>query len=219
MTATPHPSVIPAEQSRVVRRARWLLGATIGWNSIEAVVAVGAGISAGSIALVGFGLDSLVEVFAALVATWQLHDGDDAHREARALRFIALSFFAVAAFVVAESVRDLITDHHASESSVGLLLAAVSLGVMPGLGLAKRRIANRLESATLRAESAETFLCASLSAVLLAGLAINAATGWWWADTAAALIIAALAIREGREAWHGDTCTTRHPHTPPELAP
>jgi divalent metal cation (Fe/Co/Zn/Cd) transporter len=187
------------------RWSRSLLIATIAWNSVEAVVAVGAGVAASSIALVGFGFDSLIEVFAAGVVLWQLK-GLSEDRERRALRLIGLSFFVLAAYISIEAVRDLIAGQHASESTVGIVLAAVSLVVMPSLGIAKRRVGQRLGSATVVAESAQTMLCSYLSAVLLAGLLLDGILGWWWADPAAGLVIAALALREGREAWNGDPC-------------
>lgn len=187
------------------RRARLLAWATIAWNAIEGVVAVAAGAAAGSLALVSFGLDSFVEVFAAGVVLWQLR-GLSEDRERVALRLIAVSFFAVAGYVVAEAIRDVATGGDAGESTVGIVLAAVSLAVMPALAWAKRRTGRALGNPVVVADSTETALCAWLSAVLLAGLAVNATVGWWWADTLAALVIAALAVREGIEGWRGDAC-------------
>jgi len=192
------------EREGLRRRARRLAWLTIGWNSVECVVAVGAGVAAGSIALVGFGLDSLVEVFAGSVVVWRLA-GEDRERERRALRLIAVSFFALAAYVVAESVRDVLVGSEADESGVGIALAAVSLLVMPALALAKRRTGQALGDRVVLADSAETRLCSYLSAVLLAGLVLSG-LGLWWADPLAALVIAALAVREGREAWRGEDC-------------
>jgi divalent metal cation (Fe/Co/Zn/Cd) transporter len=196
--------VLAVEREQLRRRARWLAYVTIGWNSIECVVAVTAGVLAGSIALVGFGLDSLVEVFAGVVVLWRLR-GDDQERERRALRLIALSFFALAAYVVAESTRDLLAGAEAEESVVGIVLAVVSLLVMPALAVAKRRTGRAMDDPVVVADSSETLLCSYLSAVLLAGLLLS---GWglWWADPLAALVIAGLAVREGREAWRGETC-------------
>jgi divalent metal cation (Fe/Co/Zn/Cd) transporter len=182
------------------RRGLRLEYLTVGWNVIEAIVAVAAGVVAKSIALVGFGLDSTVEIFAASVVIWQLR-GVTEERERRALRLIALSFYALAAYVVVEATRDLVLGAEAGESRVGIALASASLIAMPLLGVAKRRTGQRLGSPTLIADSAETLLCAYLSAILLAGLVLNATVGWWWADPLAALGIACLAIREGREAW------------------
>lgn len=199
---------------RLRRRGLLLAGATIAWNAIEAAVAIVAGIAAGSIALVGFGFDSIVEVLSAGVVVWQfrgeLRDGHDEERERRALRLIGGSFFVLAGYVLVESGRDLLTDSEPSESPTGIVLAAVSLVVMPALAWAKRRTAAQLGSPTLRADAAETLLCAWLSATLLAGLVLNATLGWWWADPLAAIGIAVLAAREGLEAWRGDHCGDEH---------
>jgi divalent metal cation (Fe/Co/Zn/Cd) transporter len=187
----------------LVRRAVRLEFFTITWNLIEAIVAIGAGIAAGSIALVGFGFDSSIEGFAASVVIWQLRGAQSEEREQRALKLIALTFFVLAAYVVSESVRDLVTNSEPDTSTVGILVAIVSLIVMPTLGFAKKRLADRMGSPVLRADAAETFLCSWLSVILLAGLVLNATVGWWWADPVAALGIAGLAIREGKEAWEG----------------
>jgi divalent metal cation (Fe/Co/Zn/Cd) transporter len=192
-------------RARLEHRARLLAGATIAWNVVEGVVAVAAGIGAGSVALVGFGLDSFVEVFAGVVVLWHLR-GLAEEREARALRLIALSFFAVAGYVVAEAIRDAVIGGGAGESGLGIALAAVSLAVMPALAWAKRRTGHALGNPVVVADATETLLCSYLSAVLLVGLVVNAAVGWWWADTVAGLVIAVLAVREGREAWRGETC-------------
>ncbi len=186
------------------RRARALAVATIIWNAVECVVAVGAGLAAGSVALVGFGLDSLAEVFAGGVVLWRFRS-DDEDRERRALRLIALSFFALAAYVVAEAARDLLAGDESEGSTVGVVLAVVSLVVMPALAVAKRRTGRALGDAVVLADAAETTLCAALSAVLLVGLLLGE-VGLWWADPLAALVIAALAVREGRKAWRGDAC-------------
>ena len=185
------------------RRAFSLEYLTIAWNSLEAVIAVGFGVVAGSIALIGFGLDSLVEVFAASVVVWELR-GVNEERERRALRLIALSFFALAAYVTVEAVRDLVIGAEASESVPGIVLAAVSLTVMPLLALGKNRTGHQMGNATLIADSKETLLCSYLSAVLLVGLVLNATVGWWWADPVAGLGIAYLAVREGLEAWRAE---------------
>ncbi len=188
----------------LVRRAVRLEWFTITWNVIEAVVAIGAGIAAGSIALVGFGFDSSIESFAAMVVLWQLRGGEEEARKDRALKLIAVTFFVLAAYVTFESVRDLVTGAEPESSTVGIAVAIVSIIVMPTLGFAKRRVAQRMESAVLRADAAETFLCAWLSVILLTGLMLNATVGWGWADPLAALGIAWLAVREGREAWSGE---------------
>jgi divalent metal cation (Fe/Co/Zn/Cd) transporter len=192
-------------QAALKRRARLLALATIAWNVIEAVVAITAGAIASSSALIGFGLDSSVEVGASVVALWYLA-GVDEEREQRALRIIGVSFFALAAYITFDAGGDLLTGGDADSSTVGIVLAALSLLVMPLLAFAKRRTGEQLGSRALIAESAETQLCAYLSAILLAGLLLRATVGWTWADPLAALGIAALAVREGREAWRGEEC-------------
>ena len=194
-----------ATRQRLRQRGRLLAGATIAWNAVEGVVAIAAGISAGSLALVGFGLDSFVEVFAGAVVLWHLGATSN-DREDPARRLIAVSFFALAAYVVAEAARDLFVGHEAVESTAGIALAAVSLAVMPALAWAKRRTGQALGDTVIVADSTETALCSYLSAILLAGLALNATLGWWWADPLAALAIAALALHEGRATWRGDPC-------------
>lgn len=200
-----NPTIAPERRDQLEHRGRLLALLTIGWNAIEGVIAVAAGVSAGSLALVGFGLDSFIEVFAGGVVLWHLR-GVPEETERRALRLIALSFFLLAAYVVVEALRGLISDHQAGESSVGIALAAVSLLVMPALAWAKRRTGRELGNAVVVADSTETALCAYLSVILLGGLLLNAALGWWWADPLAAVMIAALAVREGRDAWHGEVC-------------
>lgn len=190
--------------SVLVRRAVKLEWFTITWNVVEAIIAIGAGIAAGSIALVGFGFDSSIEGFAATVVLWQLRGAEDEERKERALKLIAVTFFVLATYVTFESIRDLVTKAEPATSSIGIVIAIVSLVVMPTLGFAKRRLADSMNSAVLHADAAETFLCAWLSVILLAGLVLNATVGWWWADPVAALGIAALALKEGREAWSGD---------------
>lgn len=192
-----------SSRSLLLRRGLRLEYLTIGWNLVEAVVAVVFGIAAGSIALVGFGFDSLIEVFAASVVIWQLRGGEQ-DRERFALRLIAISFFALAAYVLVESVRDLIVRAEPQESVPGVVLATLSLIVMPLLARAKRRTGQAIGSATLVADAAETLLCAALSLILLVGLLLNAIARWWWADPLAAIGIAALALREGLEAWRAE---------------
>ena len=186
------------------RRARQLAWATIAWNVLEAIVAVASGVVAGSIALIGFGVDSSIEVFAAGVVVWRLRGLDEA-RERRALRLIGASFFALAAFVTVEAARELVAGSDPDTSTVGIALAVASLVVMPLLALAKRRTGVALGSQTVVADARETTLCAYLSAILLGGLVLNATLGWGWADPVAALAIAGLAAREGTEAWRGET--------------
>jgi divalent metal cation (Fe/Co/Zn/Cd) transporter len=186
----------------LLTRALWLEYLTIAWNLIEAVIAVGFGVAAGSIALIGFGFDSSIEVFAAAVVIWELR-GAGKDREQMALRLIAVTFFVLAGYVTFESIRDLVVGAEPSESVPGIVLAVVSLIVMPLLAYAKRRTGAAMRSATLIADAAETMLCSLLSAILLVGLVLNATVEWWWADPLAALGIAFIALREGLEAWRG----------------
>lgn len=192
-------------RSRSQRRAVRLAWATILWNIVEAVVAIAAGAAASSIALVGFGLDSTVEVMSAVVIVWQFR-GLAEERERRALKLIAIGFFGLAAYVGAQAIVDLLRRSEPTSSTVGMGLAIASMIVMPLLARAKRRNGDAMGSATVVADSNQTRLCAYLSAILLAGLVLNATAGWWWADPIAALGIAALAVHEGREAWRGETC-------------
>jgi divalent metal cation (Fe/Co/Zn/Cd) transporter len=195
-----------AERERLRGRARGLALATVAWNVVEAVVAIASGAVADSIALVGFGLDSTIEVASATVILWQFAGEHHEDRERRALRLIGWSFFALAAYVGAQALWSLASRTEPEASTVGIVLAAVSLVVMPVLAAAKRRTGAALDSRAVVADAAETRLCAWLSLVLLVGLLLNAAVGWWWADPLAALAIAALAVREGREAWAGEHC-------------
>ena len=196
----------PARQALLRRRIRLLVAATITYNVVEAVVAITAGTIASSTALLGFGLDSVVEVASAAAVAWQFSAADPHRREKVALRLIAVSFFALAAYVSVESVRALAGGAGAEHSPVGIGLAAVSLLVMPALSYAQRRAGREFGSASAVADSRQTLLCTYLSGVLLVGLVVNAALGWWWADPLAALVIAAVAVKEGREAWRGDAC-------------
>nr|WP_062342100.1 cation transporter [Herbidospora sakaeratensis] len=189
-----------------VRRIRWLVGATITYNVVEAGVALTAGTVASSAALIGFGLDSVVEVASATAVAWQFSSADHERREKTALRVIAVSFFALAAYVAFDAIRALLGAGEADHSTVGLVLAAVSLVVMPVLSYAQRRAAREIGSASALADSKQTLLCTYLSAVLLVGLALNSLFGWTWADPLAALVIAAVAVKEGRDAWRGDAC-------------
>ncbi|WP_327714716.1 cation transporter [Streptomyces sp. NBC_00490] len=208
MTATSlGPS--PARRETLARRIRLLVGATIIYNVVEAVAALTAGTIASSTALIGFGLDSVIEVSSAAAVAWQFSARDHAVREARehtTLRIIAVSFFVLAAYVTTDAVRALTGTGEAEPSLPGILLAALSLAVMPFLSAAQRRAGRELGSASAVADSKQTLLCTYLSAVLLAGLVLNAALGWSWADPFAALAIAALAVKEGRDAWQGKGC-------------
>ncbi len=180
--------------------------ASVAYNAVEAVVAITAGVLAGSVALIGFGLDSGVEVCSGLVILWQFRHPLPESRERRALRLIALSFVALAGYVAVESVRALLGDAELQVSPVGIGLAVASLAVMPVLSVAQRRTGRRLGSAAVAADGTQTLLCSYLSAVLLAGLVVNATLGWSWADPIAGLVIAAVAAREGLQAWRGEGC-------------
>jgi divalent metal cation (Fe/Co/Zn/Cd) transporter len=185
---------------------RRLVAVTITYNVVEAVVAISAGLSASSAALVGFGLDSTIEVASATAVAWQFTRSDVEAHERTALRIIALSFFGLAAYVGIDALRALAGAGEAEHSTPGLVLAAISLAVMPFLSYAQRRAGRQLGSASAVADSKQTLLCTYLSAVLLVGLAVNSAFGWAWADPIAALVIAAVAVREGLDAWRGEGC-------------
>jgi divalent metal cation (Fe/Co/Zn/Cd) transporter len=206
-TRTAHAAGVDSERRAVLsRRVRRLVAATISYNVVEAIVAISAGTVAGSTALIGFGLDSVIEVSSAAAVAWQFSGSDPAARERTALRVIAGSFFALAAYVTVEAIRALVGGGVAEHSRAGIVLAAVSLLVMPLLSYVQRRAARELGSASAVADSKQTLLCTYLSVVLLAGLLLNALLGWSWADPMAALVIAVVAVREGREAWRGDHC-------------
>lgn len=199
----------PARRDALTRRIRLLVAATITYNVIEAIVALTAGTIASSTALIGFGLDSVIEVSSAAAVAWQFSARDHALREARektTLRIIAVSFFVLAAYITAESVRALTGAGEAEHSTIGIALAALSLAVMPFLSAAQRRAGRELGSASAVADSKQTLLCTYLSAVLLIGLLANSLLGWSWADPIAALIIAAIAVKEGHDAWQGKGC-------------
>lgn len=210
MTASAHDlalaSVSEADRLRYGRRARLLAAASVGYNAVEAVVAVTAGLVAGSIALVGFGLDSVIEVSSGLVILWQFRHALPQSRERRAQRLIALSFYALAAYVSVESVRALVTGAEPEASPVGIALSVASVCVMPWLSRAQRRTGRLLHSSAVLADSSQTALCAWISAAVLVALVLNATLGAWWADPLAGLVIAAVALREGRQTWRGDGC-------------
>ncbi|MGI9123234.1 MAG: cation diffusion facilitator family transporter [Mycobacterium sp.] len=191
---------------RLQRRIRLLAWATIVYNILEALIALTAGAHASSAALIGFGLDSVIEVAAAAAVAWQFAGPDPERREKPALRFIAVSFFALAGYVAVESVLALTGVSEPRPSPVGIALAAASLVVMPLLAWAQIRAGREIGSASVVANAKQTLLCSYLSGVLLVGLALNALFGWGWADSVAALAIAGFAVREGREAWRGDPC-------------
>ena len=199
-------ALTPTDRARLGKRAQLLAGASVVYNAVEAVIAITAEIVAGSVALVGFGLDSIVEVSSGLIILWQFRHKMPETREKQALRLMALSFFALAAYVTFESVRALLGDHDPDPSMIGIGLAAASLVIMPFLSWAQRRTGRALGSNAVVADSTQTLLCTYLSAVLLIGLVLNATLGWSWADPIAGLIIAAVAVREGLEAWRGEGC-------------
>jgi divalent metal cation (Fe/Co/Zn/Cd) transporter len=203
--ATTNP-VEPQRRAVLSRRVRLLVSATITYNVIEAVVAISAGAVASSSALIGFGLDSLIEVSSAAAVYWQFSGSDPEARERATLRIIAVSFFALAGYVTVESLRSLLGGETAGSSTAGIVLAAVSLVVMPLLSYAQRRAGRELGSASAVADSNQTLLCTYLSGVLLVGLLLNLLFGWSWADPAVALVIAAVAVKEGRTAWRGEHC-------------
>jgi divalent metal cation (Fe/Co/Zn/Cd) transporter len=190
------------------RRARLFAWTGIAWHFVEFAIALGAGIAAGSIALIAFGADSLIESFAGFVVIWLFTGARVASptAERRAQQLIAVSFFVLAAYVTVESIRTLVAGDEPATSWVGIGLAAFTAPTMPLLALTKRRIGRRLGSSATVKEGAQNMVCAYLSIALLVGLLLNAVAGWWWADPAAALVIAAVALREGRESWRGEGC-------------
>ncbi|HEY8720942.1 cation diffusion facilitator family transporter [Pengzhenrongella sp.] len=210
MTASPAvgaPILAVEDRLRLGRRAQLLAGVSVAYNVIEGAVAITAGVLAGSVALVGFGLDSVVEVSSGLIIVWQFTHRLPETRERRALRLMAWSFFALAAYVAVESVRTLLGGTVPDPSPIGIGLASASLVIMPFLSWAQRRTGRALSSGAVVADSTQTLLCTYLSAVLLVGLVLNATLGWSWADPVAGLVIAAVAAKEGLAAWRGEACT------------
>lgn len=201
-----HVPLDASDRARLGRRAQWLAAASVVYNVVEAVIAITAGLVAGSVALVAFGLDSVVEVSSGLVILWQFRHRLPESRERQALRLMAVAFFALAGYVAFESVRALLGAHDPDVSRVGIGLALASLAVMPFLSWAQRRTGRALGSNAVVADSTQTLLCTYLSAVLLLGLVLNATLGWSWADPVAGLVIAAVAGKEGRQAWRGEGC-------------
>jgi divalent metal cation (Fe/Co/Zn/Cd) transporter len=197
-------------RGRLIRRARALAWLGVAWHGIEAAVAIGAGLAAGSIALVGFGADSLIEALAGFIVLWRFAAARAAsgHAERRAQQLVAVSFYVIAAYVAVEAIRSLAGGHEPSSSWLGIGLAAFTLITMPPLAAAKGRVADRLGSSATKSESRQTMLCAYLSAALLVGLGLNALLSWWWADPLTALVIAGVAAKEGRDSWRGDACCT-----------
>ncbi len=205
---TQAPGLPPLERERLVRRARLLAWASLAWMTAEGVIAVVAGILAGSIALVGFGLDSAIEGLASVVIIWRFWGARalSERAERRAQKLVAVQFFILAPYVTVEALRALAGAHEPRVSTVGIALTAASAVAMPWFGIAKRRVGRRLGSLATRAEGAQNLLCAYLAVTVLAGLVLNAAFGWWWADPLAALVVAGMAVREGVESWRGEEC-------------
>lgn len=195
-------------RSVLQRRIRWIVAATIVYNVVEAVIALTAGTIASSSALIGFGLDSTIEVLSAAAVAWQFTRREPERWEKGTLRVIAVAFFALAAYVTVSSGLALVGRVEVEHSPVGIALTALSVVIMPFLSLAERRAGRELGSATAVADSKQTLICTYLSAAVLTGLVLNGVFGWWWADAVAGLVIAAFAVREGREAWRGDACAT-----------
>jgi divalent metal cation (Fe/Co/Zn/Cd) transporter len=192
-----------SEQARLTRRGFWLEYASMAWMTVEAAVAITSGVIASSIALVGFGLDSVIEFFAAAIVVWQLRGGGE-ERQTRAVRLIGITFFVLAAYLVAESISDLIGGTRPGQPITGIAVTAAAVLIMPSLALVKHRTGTALGNRTLIADAAESAFCAFTSAAALIGVGFNAWLGWWWADPAAALVIAALAVKEGLEVWADD---------------
>lgn len=179
---------------------------TLAWNSVEAVVSIMAGVAAGSTALIGFGMDAVVESASGGILLWRLQDGGSSTRERRALQLVGVTFLVLASWVGVEAIRSLVAREAPSASYVGIVVAALSLLVMPWLARQKRMVARDLGSSALEADSRQTDLCAVLSAILLTGLALNAAFGWWWVDSVAALIMVPGIVTEGVQALRGERC-------------
>lgn len=203
-----HAAAAPSDRTLTLRRRiRWIVAATITYNAIEAVVALTAGSIASSAALVGFGLDSIVEVLSAVAIAWQFTARDPETREKTALRVIAVSFFALALYVTIDAALTLTGVRSVEHSTVGIVLTALSLVIMPALSFAERRTGQELGSASAIADSKQTLICAYLSAAVLVGLLLNTLFGWSWADPISALVVVIFAIKEGIEAWKGDSCS------------
>lgn len=200
-------ALTPARRSTLHRRVRLIVGLTIGYNVVEAAVAITAGARASSAALVGFGLDSVVEVASAAAVAWQFTRRDPERWERAAVRAIAVAFFALAAYVTVDSVLTLTGVGEVEHSPLGIAITALSLAVMPALAWWELRTGRELGSRSVQADARQLLLCCYLSGAVLLGLVMNAALGWWWADPLAALVIAGFAVREGLEAWRGDACT------------
>jgi len=196
--------ILADDRAELIKRGKSLEYFTIGWNSLEAVVAISFGSIAGSVALFGFGVDSVIESSSGAIVLWRLFAGEE--RERLALRLVGVSLLLLAAYVAFDAVKSLIFQERPDESYVGIGLASVSLIVMPILASEKRKVATRLNSRAMQADSKQTDICAYLSAILLGGLLLNALVGWWWADPIAALVMIPIIAKEGIEALQGKTC-------------
>jgi divalent metal cation (Fe/Co/Zn/Cd) transporter len=201
-------TLAPKRRDTLQRRIRWIVAATIGYNVIEAIVAITAGTIASSGALLAFGMDSTIEVLSAAAVAWQFTRQDPERWEQGTLRVIAVAFFALAGYVIITSSLTLVGRVEAEHSTLGVIITALSVVIMPFLSLAERRTGRELGSATAVADSKQTLICTYLSAAVLIGLLLNTWFGWWWADAIAGLVIAGFAMREGIEAWRGDACAT-----------
>jgi divalent metal cation (Fe/Co/Zn/Cd) transporter len=201
-------TVIDSRRLVLQRRVRLIVGITIAYNLVEAVVAITAGSLASSSALISFGLDSTIEVLSAGAVAWQFTRKQPERWELGTLRVIAVAFFALAAYVIVSSTTALLTQVEVQHSALGIGITALSVVIMPLLSFAERRAGRELGSATVVADSKQTLICTYLSAAVLIGLVLNSLFGWWWADAVAGLVIAVFAIREGIEAWKGDACAT-----------
>jgi divalent metal cation (Fe/Co/Zn/Cd) transporter len=211
--ARPVATISVERYRRLAARVRLLSWLSLGVMSVEGIVALAAGIMAGSIALVGFGLDSVIEGFASVIIIWRFTGSRvmSETAEHRAQKLVAIQFFILAPYVAVESIRALAGGEHPDVSVLGMTLAAFSLITMPLLGIAKQRIAEQIGSAATKGEGRQNMLCAYLAAALLVGLAGNAIAGAWWLDPVVGLLIAAVAVKEGLEAWRGEGCCVGSP--------
>ena len=206
-------AALTVRRATLVRRALWLEYFTVGWNLVEGVVSVAAALAAGSVALLGFGIDSFVESASGSIIIWRLL-AERAHTDAaaiealerRAQRLVALSLFGLAAYIVLDALKTLILQEHPEPSAVGVAITTLSIGVMWWLARAKRRTAIALGSRAMEADAFQTTACWWLSLIVLGGIGVNALTGWWWADPLAAIAMTYFLVREGREAWQGEDC-------------
>lgn len=204
--SAPSRALAPDRRRVLQRRIRMVVAFTIAYNVVEAIIALAAGTVASSAALIGFGLDSVVEVLSAAAVAWQFSAKDPESREKVALRVIAVAFFALAAYVTVDAALSLFGFREPAHSPVGIALAAVSVVVMPAVSWFERRTGKELGSASAIADSKQTLICTYLSAAVLVGLVLNATLGWAWADSVAALVVVGFAFKEGMEAWRGDAC-------------